>query len=502
MDEGFIRELEDEFASLILGPAAASPERAIASDPSSSAGGASASSNKNKKMPSRKNDPPMMKAMGASSLLSATQKEMAARKARKKDRKTICGRCGKDKLAGTKLQTCSRCKSINYCSESCQREHWQDGHKEECAAFVQPPLAKTFDPSDRPDVPWPVDPIHASTNENGLGIWMTTSGHMGSMLQQAFHPPEGYSSDCPLQGPPSFRRWAGLEGPNQREFGVEMKKYTGPSLVTLRIVVQNRRTDGRAIAVCAGETIMNVFGYLKNNLLPEDRPRVRFQNIQDGRELMMSMPWVDYNRRLRVAIVEVNGAVAPKGKFLPDDGEYEPPARPTGYPWNRVVDWERGQLVLGPGDYAVYCVQYPLGNGHEYACYPEIMTRTTAVAIPCYLTNVKNTEDGWFNAARMELRIVRALPGPGLPPGHFNPLAPVDFEYVEEYYRPYVDHGLDRFAVERYGKRAEKMNEFLLKTGPLQMQSMMSALPADQREEVMRRSKAMGFDMERMMRGG
>ncbi|TRM58346.1 hypothetical protein BD626DRAFT_512260 [Schizophyllum amplum] len=367
--------------------------------------------------------------------------------------------------------------SLPSCSEKCQREHWQDGHKEECAAFVQPPLAKTFDPSDRPDVPWPVDPIHASTNENGLGIWMTTSGHMGSMLQQAFHPPEGYGSDCPLQGPPSFRRWAGLEGPNQREFGVEMKKYTGPSLVTLRIVVQNRRTDGRAIAVCAGETIMNVFGYLKNNLLPEDRPRVRFQNIQDGRELMMSMPWVDYNRRVRVAIVEVNGAVAPKGTFLPDDGEYEPPARPTGYPWNRVVDWERGQLVLGPGDYAVYCVHTPWGNGHEYACYPEIMTRTTAVAIPCYLTNVRNTEDGWFNAARMELRAS---------------CGPCRGRYVEEYYRPYVDHGLDRFA----------MNEFLLKTGPLQMQSMMSALPADQREEVMRRSKAMGFDMERMMRGG
>ena len=36
--------------------------------------------------------------------------ENAARKAHKRDAKEVCGRCGKEKAAGTRLQTCSRCK--------------------------------------------------------------------------------------------------------------------------------------------------------------------------------------------------------------------------------------------------------------------------------------------------------------------------------------------------------------------------------------------------------
>ena len=66
------------------------------------------------------------------------------------------------------------------CNATCQRDHWKSGHKTDCASFKQPPLAKNFDPSDRADVPWPLDPIFAQGNKDGLGIWLTTAGSLSS----------------------------------------------------------------------------------------------------------------------------------------------------------------------------------------------------------------------------------------------------------------------------------------------------------------------------------
>ncbi|KZT41808.1 hypothetical protein SISSUDRAFT_205287 [Sistotremastrum suecicum HHB10207 ss-3] len=30
------------------------------------------------------------------------------------------------------LKVCSRCESVRYCSDQCQKRHWTHGHKEEC----------------------------------------------------------------------------------------------------------------------------------------------------------------------------------------------------------------------------------------------------------------------------------------------------------------------------------------------------------------------------------
>lgn len=38
------------------------------------------------------------------------KREIEAKKAQKKDRKTYCGRCKRTAVNGAKLQTCSRCK--------------------------------------------------------------------------------------------------------------------------------------------------------------------------------------------------------------------------------------------------------------------------------------------------------------------------------------------------------------------------------------------------------
>ncbi|KAK0475667.1 hypothetical protein EDD18DRAFT_193658 [Armillaria luteobubalina] len=42
----------------------------------------------------------------------------------------VCSTC--QGLSERKLPYCSRCKSFQYCSRSCQRAHWKAGHKEKC----------------------------------------------------------------------------------------------------------------------------------------------------------------------------------------------------------------------------------------------------------------------------------------------------------------------------------------------------------------------------------
>jgi MYND finger/Sel1 repeat len=40
--------------------------------------------------------------------------------------------CGRKDNADTRFQSCSKCKSVKYCSRECQVEHWKNGHKSQC----------------------------------------------------------------------------------------------------------------------------------------------------------------------------------------------------------------------------------------------------------------------------------------------------------------------------------------------------------------------------------
>ena len=134
MDEAFTQELENDFAKLLLGGPDAVDAQAIVprartsgtpatpltdgeSPPAST--GSSKKKNKKKKKASQRCTPTgstLYDAVDehAHAILNAAHDEVAARKARKKDRKTICGRCGRDKLVGTRLQTCSMCKCVSW----------------------------------------------------------------------------------------------------------------------------------------------------------------------------------------------------------------------------------------------------------------------------------------------------------------------------------------------------------------------------------------------------
>lgn len=50
-----------------------------------------------------------------------------------------CAFCGKASTAEQPLSTCTRCKTVRYCSRPCQLKAWRAGHKESCGAALPTP---------------------------------------------------------------------------------------------------------------------------------------------------------------------------------------------------------------------------------------------------------------------------------------------------------------------------------------------------------------------------
>lgn len=426
----------------------------------------------------------------ANTVLETAKAEHAARKTRKKLLKTQCGRCGRG--ATGKLQTCSRCKSINYCSALCQREDWKMGHKADCNGFTHPPFAKQFDRADRDEVPWPVDPVFASVVNDGVGMWVTTHGSLDCLLQQAFMPVDQRAIRG-ADGPPSYKRWAGIAGPNP-DFSPERLKYIGSTMLGLRVVVQNRRLDGQVVAVFPGQMDLVVHARLQDNLLPEELKRARRSILSgDGTPVVGMTPWVDYTGLLRANILEINGVEPPPAKFLgsvEDPGEYAPAPQPTGGPWDRVIDWESGSVLLGQGDYVVFACQYRVGDGGKFKSYPHVLSQTVGVSLPMCRTEHKSTEKGWCERARCDV----ATAG-----GMDQLTAPIDRDYLGEYYGVYFEQGADAFAAARLGGRAKLLSEMDKTVVPAMFGMLMQAMTPENRAEFARRTSAMGVDVEALL---
>ncbi|KAL1689480.1 hypothetical protein GGG16DRAFT_37982, partial [Schizophyllum commune] len=367
---------------------------------------------------------------------------LTTRKAHTRDTKNVCGRC----------------------SEDCQRIHWRAGHKAECASFAQPPLAKTFDPSNRSDVPWPVDPIFASANRDGVGVWMSVAGDIAHLLDPPYAPPEGYVSEPVSFGPPSWARWAGLDDPSRPVPGPSPHKYFGGCLANLRFVVQNRRKDGRAMAIIGGCIMLTVNSVLKEGLRPEDLAHVRFERIDEDKVAMHAFPWIDYTGRTRAAIVEINGVAAPKGDFGGEGGEYRPPERPSGKPWDRVLDWDRAEVILAPGDFAIVCAQFRLGDADTFRSYPPVLHTTLGAGIPCIkMDHYDTTRTAGELREKLYSNFVPPLSSDG---NVFMLQAGTDLDYVQEYFEPLRGPNPDEFLAKRIGKRAAQRQESLKKAFP------------------------------------
>lgn len=204
-------------------------------------------------------------------------------------------------------------------------------------------------------------------------------------------------------------------------------------------------------------------------------------------------PWTDYNRQLRVAILEINGIEAPKGRFGAD-GEYKMPPPPTGDPWGRVLQWDLPCFLLAPGDFAIIRVQYRLGDGDVWQNYPDIMTRFGSCFVKCQVLQPKSKAPGdtWIKEARRSTRL------PNLE--NIVLIGRADFDYAQEYYGPYFDEDSDIWAEKRLGGRAKAGNDLISSMGPTFLRATMSSLSPEKRAEFVKSLATMGFDVERALR--
>lgn len=76
------------------------------------------------------------------------------------------------------------------------------------------------------------------------------------------------------QGPPSYQRWAGVSGSSKRAFDREMKKYIGGTLLGLRVIVHNRRTDGRVVGMYLDSQALLAHPMFEEHMFPEQRAKL------------------------------------------------------------------------------------------------------------------------------------------------------------------------------------------------------------------------------------
>jgi hypothetical protein len=148
---------------------------------------------------------------------------------------------------------------------------------------------------------------------------------------------------------------------------------------------------------------------------------------------------VDYNNMSRLTILEINGHTVPEGSYGADcKGEYQPPAEPTGAPWDRLLSWKKGWLVLGAGNYAVLSYQFRMGDGDAYNTYPEVMVRTMGMQLRAVLLDTTSTVPGWQKKVEFEWNEPRTLIARMTNPAsrRIGTVVLWDYAFLGEYYKP------------------------------------------------------------------
>ncbi|EJD41725.1 hypothetical protein AURDEDRAFT_115334 [Auricularia subglabra TFB-10046 SS5] len=349
----------------------------------------------------------MAEAAIAQLIAGGLRAEHATRKEHKKRLKTACGRCGGTASASSKLQTCSRCNTPRSQNTSTPR------------------TARTYRGQSTPSSRRPRRTAWGCGSRAPPAL--TPSLRPGS-LQLAYEPVDLRATPS-RDGPPSFQRWAKPPGGKHKDISA-MMKYHGATLLGLRAVVQNRRRDGRVVVVATGHMRLALHAQLKDNLLPEDLERAHVPSSRPGTPTVVVPAWTDYNGLVRTAILELNGVEAPAARFDGTDerpGEYLPPARPSGAPWERVIDWAPGSVMLAPGDYVVFACQYRVGDGHRWTTVPQILSLLVCAMLPACRSDIVPAD-----AARRDAALLAAM----RTGGDLVLNAPVDREYFVEYYWP------------------------------------------------------------------
>ncbi|TFK94086.1 hypothetical protein K466DRAFT_658079 [Polyporus arcularius HHB13444] len=380
---------------------------------------------------------------GAQNIALASAAEFQRRdKVRERQHKRVvhhrCSYCGKGST--DTLRVCSLCKSARYCDRECQVADYKTRHKAECAGFVHPPFTTSFLTEPLGDDKYPQDPLFAKGHLNGVGFWVSVSSSVDCALQTLANPLR------PIKDPLEYNRRdiRMLEDPN---LGVKYKARTR-NLLTLQVLVQNRRKDGKPVVVFGART----------RVLTSETPTVT-QNVLNGRtEADRITIFTDggrgafgtyasiaiaedmFDQSPRLLITNVNGTVLKEGVPLP----------------SAVKNGPRGIVALHPGEFALLHMQFRIGDGDLIVSEWDALSCLRALAVPVvapYDPAVCNTTSLDASISLKTDPVSGKLIDELASPGVTEVRLPFDFYAAEAYYEDLSEKGELAFIKSHRGEK-------------------------------------------------
>ncbi|KAI0714258.1 hypothetical protein C8T65DRAFT_828789 [Cerioporus squamosus] len=276
-----------------------------------------------------------------------------------------CSYCGNG--SANTLRVCSLCKSARYCGRECQVADYKTRHRAECAGFARPPFTTSFLTEPIGDHKYPQDPVFARGHMNGIGFWVSVSGSVDCALQTLASPLRPIKN--PLEHMRRERRM--LQDPS---LVVKHKAYI-PNLLTLQVLVQNRRKDGKPVAMFGARTrvLTSEAPMVTHNVLNGRTQADRITVFTDGGRGAFAKTYASiamaedmFDGSPRLLIKNVNGATVKEDAPLP----------------SAVKNASRGIMVLHPGEFALLHMQFRIGDGDLVVTEWDALSCLRALAVP------------------------------------------------------------------------------------------------------------------------
>ncbi|PIL35614.1 hypothetical protein GSI_02342 [Ganoderma sinense ZZ0214-1] len=277
-----------------------------------------------------------------------------------------CSHCRKN--GGDTLRTCSRCKAARYCDQTCQLADFKARHKRDCANFAHPPTTSAFLITPVLGERFPQQPVFAHAHEDGVGCWVSIAGRIDCDLQVLTEmvSPAGH-------GEKSFenRQYQIMESSSEDGRDLIGKyKAAAHSLLTLSVLVQNRRKEKGPILVFASRTQVvsypSTFSAIMSGTAQGDNiVKYTRERIEYAAAGVAIDPW-DKTPRLEVAYV---------------NGEEVKHQKPSQLP-PAVKDAKDGIIALNHGEYVILHLQFRVGDGDRISKDWEGLSLCETIRIP------------------------------------------------------------------------------------------------------------------------
>ncbi|KAI0649149.1 hypothetical protein C8Q79DRAFT_1102149 [Trametes meyenii] len=239
------------------------------------------------------------------------------------------------------LPGCSLCKSTRYCDAKCQLAHYKAGHKQECTGFVHPPFTKEFLTEPLEGDEFPPTPVFAQGHIEGLGCWVSTAGKIGCELSTLLEP---MGDDGEKESDKRLNRIGG-DMTTSAQYAI-----WGESLITVSVLVQNRRKDSTPILIFGARTQITSHGEAAKDVIEGRTEKDTVSTFQAGGDThaVLSVAYDPFKKASRLLLKSLNGVpVSPEA----------PPAA--------VKDVQNGVVALHRGDFAIFHAQFRVGDNHH-----------------------------------------------------------------------------------------------------------------------------------------